>query len=155
MTPTIKRRIAREWLIFVAAIAFGLLVTYSVFYLGRNTTWSYYRSSPDIPAAEQPWLINEKPAIDPMWNAHTLLDTFSKPKNPGDMLNDMWPVAAYQYQYYDASYGGHKRVHQLEHPILRWDYGALTLWFYILSPYLAFCFLRSIIWSVNTLRRQQ
>ncbi|HTL78403.1 MAG TPA: hypothetical protein VL136_03275 [Candidatus Babeliales bacterium] len=31
--------------------------------------------------------------------------------------------------------------------------GDRWLWVYVLSPYLGLCFVRSIIWSVNALRR--
>jgi hypothetical protein len=154
MQPTIKRRIAREWLIFLAAIPFGFLITYGAFYLGRSTTWDNLTKVNEPPTEqERPWLVQNEVESHPESPYGSFMrNHFSKPKNPGDMLNDMWPVASYQYQYYD--YGlPVSRPHRLEHPILNWHYYALKLWLCILSPYLAFCFLRSIIWSVNVLRR--
>jgi hypothetical protein len=109
MTSTTKRRIAREWLIFLAAIVLGFFVTYGAFYLGRNTEWMNLRikgeaASPGAPVADQQWITSEKEEharviIDSettpwTWGDRTYVRAwFSKPKNPGDMLNDMWPVA--------------------------------------------------------------
>jgi hypothetical protein len=170
MTSTTKRRIAREWLIFLAAIVLGFFVTYGAFYLGRNTEWMNLRikgkaASPGAPVADHQWVTSEKEeharviidseTIPWTWEDRTYVRAwFSKPKNPGDMLNDMWPVAWYQYEYYNDGYDARPiRAHRLQHPILRWDYDALKLWLCILSPYLLLCFARSIIWSVSMLRR--
>jgi len=138
MTPTSKRRIAREWIIFLAAITLGLLITYGVFYLGQNTTWDYYQrgSEKRIPE-DQRWLVLEQ--VDKSFDSpyppsrieRGYHRSFSKPKNPGDLFNDLWPI---------------RRYHE-------WDEQALKLWLCILSPYLGFCFLRLVLWSVNTLRR--
>jgi hypothetical protein len=36
---------------------------------------------------------------------------------------------------------------------LKWDEQAVKLWLCLLSPYFVILFVRSVIWSVNTLRR--
>jgi hypothetical protein len=53
-----------------------------------------------------------------------------KYKNPGDLFNDL-------------TSGQNAQA----------PYPPLTLWLCVLSPYFAFWFVRSIIWSVNALRR--
>jgi hypothetical protein len=133
MTPAIKQRIAREWLIFLAAITLGLLITYCGFYLGKNTTWTSYYSGSEKPR----WVVDERQSKDYYGRYTGVLYTIAKPKNPGDFFNDLWPIV---HTYYSPR----RYV---------WDERAVKLWLCILGPYLGFCFVRSIIWSVNTLRR--
>jgi hypothetical protein len=98
MTSTIKRRIAREWLIFLACIVIGLTVIYFRFYYGLHSGYARYSDA--------------------------------KYLNPGDLLNDLLTP--------DHGY---------------FDLNRLTIWLYVLSPYPAVLFARSLIWSVNTFRR--
>jgi hypothetical protein len=77
MTSSIKQRIAREWLILLAAITIGLFTTYGVFYLGRNTTWRQVIEEQSKPFDPDVYL-GIKPTPAP------LVRYFSKPKNPGD-----------------------------------------------------------------------
>ena len=135
MTPTTKRHIAREWLIFLAAITLGLLITYGVFYLGRNVTWTLYSQEP-IPEYQR-WLVDQHPYKNYLGEYGGTAYSYSKPKNPGDFFNDLWPIV---HTYYSPR----RYV---------WDEKAVKLWLCVLGPYLVFCFVRSIIWSVNTLRR--
>jgi hypothetical protein len=111
MTPTNKRRIAREWLIFLVCIVIGFLVTYSTFYDGQQVRMGFTKPEGAIEA-----YLDDRPQPVPqaVW----------KDKNPGDMFNDL-------------TSGKH----------------ITFLWLSVLSTYLVVLFVRSTMWSVNTLRR--
>jgi hypothetical protein len=156
MTPTTKRRIAREWLIFVAVILFGFCLTYGIFYLGRTVNWERYYDSWGMQDWWPRYLVKETPERFPdetnvfQQYAQSLGDYpvtryYSKRKNPGDMFYDLWPII--ETHYADPFSQSH-RYHD-------WNEEAVKLWLCVLSPYLALWFVRSIIWSVNTLRRHQ
>jgi hypothetical protein len=127
MTSTIKRRIAREWLIFLSAIILGLFITYGVFYLGRNNTWDYH-APPSYQDEDQRWLVQERE--EKRFGLQGVHRYFAKPKNPGDFFDGLTSGV-------DAP-----------SPYLR-----LPLWLCVLTPYFVFWFGRSVIWSVNALRR--
>jgi hypothetical protein len=118
----------------------GLLITYSVFYLGRNATWDYWQTAEKRIPEHQRSLIREDDwgleyEGQPMFHRY-----FSKPKNPGDLVNDLFgqssTIGASRIW---LSVGGH------ENP--------LKLWLCVLSPYFVFVLVRSILWSVKTVRR--
>jgi hypothetical protein len=138
-TMTTKRRMAREWLIFLAAITLGLLITYSVFYLGRNATWDYVQADEKRIPEHQRWLIREINGFE-FEGRPMSVRYFSKPKNPGDLVNDLFGqssiIGASRIR---LSVGGHEN--------------ALKLWLCVLSPYFVFVLVRSILWSVKTVRR--
>ena len=70
--------------------------------------------------------------------------------NLGDFLNDLWPPI-------NTVYSGESRRFPWRGvtgtPHLVWNGQVLSTWLVIFSPYLFLLFLRSIIWSVNALRR--
>jgi hypothetical protein len=136
MTPTTKQRIAREWLLSLAAITVGFCITYGFFYLGRNVTWANTYFAP-APQDNSKYLVRE--VSEPRsYDGHLLVDCYyAKPKNPGDFFNDLWPIKIYN------SY------------VRRWVWNeeVIKLWLCILAPYFVFLFVRSIIWSMNALRR--
>ena len=136
MKSTTKRRIAREWLTFLAAITLGFFIAYGVFYQGHKVKWDqfYFHGQ----SAEYPkYLVFEVP-----YGGDSVRRYYAKPQNPGDMFNDLWPLI---YVNRIPPYEGF--------PTRRWNQWGVRLWLCILSPYLVFCFLRSVVWSVNTLRR--
>ena len=121
MTPNTKRRIAREWLIFLCCIALGLIGSY-FFYKRFN---GYGNSH------------------EPLYRHYA---------NLGDFLNDLWPPMKTVYS------GGRAgslwyAVTGTGTPHLVWNGQVLSTWLVILSPYLILLVVRSIIWSVNALRR--
>jgi hypothetical protein len=68
MTSTTKRRIAREWLIFLLAIGFGLVITYCAFYFGRQLSYTLDHYD---------------------YTGHWVKEPMSKYRNPGDLFNDL------------------------------------------------------------------
>jgi hypothetical protein len=120
----VKRIIAREWLIFLGAIIVGFFGTYGTFYLGRNTTWSN--------------------AVGERYPHEQIV---TKPKNVGDMFNDMWPL---REQVWVGSRAPVWRQ-QLSDDIYRsrWNDEAVVLWLCVFGPYLGLCLVRSVIWSVR------
>jgi hypothetical protein len=165
MTSTIKRRIAREWLIFLACVVIGLVVSYFAFYFPSG---HYESRLVDVSKSEEKQLNadyykvgfipdgyqrvfdrslylknggNRNDKYDDLIQAVSYVWKREVPvyrrKNPGDLFNDLWPIIRTYY---------HPRRY-------KWDEQAVKLWLCILTPYLGFCFLRSVIWSVNTLRR--
>jgi hypothetical protein len=136
MTPTIRRRIAREWLTFLAAVTLGFVVTYGVFYLGRSTSFDYrLRVGEAVSPEHRRWLVQAEVEND--MYGQFVHRWFSKPKNPGDFFNDLWPIMRTYYR-------PRRYI---------WNEQAVKLWLCVLSPYFILLFVRSIIWSVNTLRR--
>ena len=149
MTSTIKRRIAREWLIFLACIVIGLSATYFALYFGERVEMGFREihtpGEAPYPTPDDRPLTNKD--VDNILSGRaTPLPTqppreaIWKYKKPGDLFNDLWPIIEPPSGLASRSYRD-------------WNEAAVKLWLCILSPYLGFCFLRSIIWSVNTLRR--
>ena len=122
-----KRRIAREWLILVAAIIAGLFVTYGAFYFGRTVTWEFAEPS-ESTVGNRAAFVRERP-FDRIDGRLWVVREYSKHKNAGDLLNDLRS-------------GEHAPS----------PFAELPLWLCVVSPYFIFCFVRSIIWSVNALR---
>jgi len=87
MTSTTKRRIAREWLIFLACLVIGFIIVYLIAWNFRNPDWT-----------------------------------------PGRVFQE---VMKELFTERDAWIG----------------------WLFVLAPYFIVLVVRSIIWSVNTLRR--
>jgi hypothetical protein len=146
MTSTTKRRIAREWLIFLVCIVIGLLVTYFAVYFGERVEMGLREihvpgETPYPTPDNRP--LTTKDIKDIISGRATPLPPLPQPpreaiwkyKNPGDLFNDLFPIF-YTQPYHD------------------WNEAAVKLWLCILSPYLGLCVVRSIIWSVNTLRRR-
>jgi hypothetical protein len=133
MTPTIKQRIAREWLIFLVCVVIGLSAAYFTLYYNKRVQMGLIKTElKDATGTPIPdW------ARDPQ--------VVFKYKNPGDMFNDLWPILQTQY------WGG--KPSSPTHRSYDWNETAVKLWLCILSPYFALLFLRSIIWSVNALRK--
>jgi hypothetical protein len=132
MTSAIKRSIAREWLIFLACLVIGLSATYFTLYFNERVQMGFKTELNDEAGMPIPdWA---RPAY-PVY----------KSKNPGDLFNDLWPILQTQY------WGG--KPSAPTHRSYDWNETAVKLWLCILSPYFAHLFLRSIIWSVNALRR--
>ena len=168
MTLTTKRRIAREWLMFLMCILIGLSATYfavyfPVQYVGRHFVEvtdaqskdflnNQYRADGIIPEGYR----TTNSFFDPHWNDRTTYEemmeslkdrrlytfdweheeSFYRHKNPGELFSDLGK--------------GHLWT------LVEWDpisYIRWPLWLCVLSPYLALLFVRSVIWSVNALRR--
>jgi hypothetical protein len=106
MTSTIKRRIAREWLIFLLCTVIGLFIAYYVLYSHQR----HY--IPNLNDYHGDYMVDEGVNAIPY-----------RYETPADMFRDLYSSAG------------------------------LKSWLYILTPYFALCFVRSIIWSVNALRR--
>ena len=108
MASTIKRRIARESLIFLLCTVIGLFIAYYVLYSHQR----HY--IPNLNDYHGDYIQDEGVNAIPY-----------RYETPGDMFRDLYSGAG------------------------------LKSWLYILTPYFALCFVRSIIWSVNALRRNK
>jgi DNA-directed RNA polymerase subunit RPC12/RpoP len=108
MTSTIKRRIARELLIFLLCAVIGLFIAYYVLYFHQR----HY--IPNLNDYHGDYIQDEGVNAIPY-----------RYETPGDMFRDLYSGAG------------------------------LKSWLYILTPYFALCFVRSIIWLVNALRRNK
>jgi hypothetical protein len=121
-------------------------IAYGVFYQGRNVTW-FHRDSAGEPVDQPEYLVREVPLGDSYFDRY-----YAKPKNPGDVFNDLWPIL--EPHYWGGAYTPtFPRSFPPTHRSYEWNETAVKLWLCILSPYFALLFVRSIIWSVNTLRR--
>jgi len=131
MTSTTKRRIAREWLIFLVCIVIGLSGTYFTFYFGkrivRGTHIEYVDSKGGRHLSPYDELLEKRNPDDNAIHYKKVVVSDWRDKNAKDLFNDLT-----SRQYADRPY---------------------TRRLYVLSPYLVVLFVRSIIWSVNTLRR--
>jgi hypothetical protein len=96
MTPTIKRRIAQEWLILLACIVIGFTATYFAFYFNKRVETGYYDSVPleEALAAMDPSARKGAKGLiklDPSWaERFSRIKPVLKYKNPGDRLTN-WP----------------------------------------------------------------
>jgi hypothetical protein len=164
MAPTIKQRIAREWLIFLVCILIGLTATYFAIYFPVQYVGQHFV---DVTDAKTKDFLNEQyraSGIIPE-GYRTTNSLFNPPKSDLEQLDKDLKMtkdrrlldeflANRQYYTYDwereTDFFRRKNPGELFSDL---GEGHLWLWLFVLSPYFVLSFVRSIIWSVNALRR--
>jgi hypothetical protein len=175
MTLIIKRRIAREWLIFLVCILIdliGLTVVYFTVYFPAN----HYEGTRlvDVSESEAKQLKADKEKADSQaandYLAGRPTKEFAPPTGYQRVTGEFDPelyrkLKAGKYSDLFTEDDYHKHIWKREVPVYRrrtpselfddlWRYHRRWLWLYASSPYLGLCVVRSIILSVNTLRRR-